>query len=133
MSEAPIRGAPYNPGAGGWPTIRYFNQDTGKDGAPYEKKTSKPMCEELGDIDTMMAYIEEAGSTSLCSLDGTGCNEKSLKYLEKFKAKTKAEQQAQLERLQGMEGDSMQQELKDWIKTRIRLLKTLIASHGDEL
>lgn len=90
------------------------------------------MCEELGDIDNMMAYIEEAGGTALCSLDGTGCDEKSLKYLEKVKQKTKPELQAQLERLEGMEADSMKQELKDWLKTRQRLLKRLIATH-DEL
>lgn len=41
---------PYSPGAGGWPTIRYFNKETGKDGAPYEKKTDKAMCDELGDL-----------------------------------------------------------------------------------
>jgi len=42
LKEAPIRGPPYNPGAGGWPTIRYFNAKTGPDGAPYEKKTDLP-------------------------------------------------------------------------------------------
>ena len=46
LSEEPIRGS-YNPGAGGWPTIRYFNTKTGYEGAPYTKKTDKAMCEEL--------------------------------------------------------------------------------------
>lgn len=90
------------------------------------------MCDELGDIDYMMAYIEEAGSTSLCALDGTGCNEKSLKFLEKMKGKTKSELESKLERLNTMEGSSMKKDLKDWLKTRQKLLKTLIASH-DEL
>ena len=31
-----------------WPTIRYFNKETSKDGAPYDKKTDKAMCDELG-------------------------------------------------------------------------------------
>lgn len=91
------------------------------------------MCTELGPgQDYMMDYIMEAGNTSLCALDGTGCDDKSKKYLDKFKAKTKAEQEAQLERLKGMEGDSMKEDLKAWLKTRMRLLKTLLASH-DEL
>eukprot|EP01050_Picozoa_sp_SAG11_P058854 SAG11_NODE_37811_length_255_cov_0.660256_1_plen_39_part_10 len=30
-----------NSGAGGWPTIRYFNKETGYDGKPYPKKTDK--------------------------------------------------------------------------------------------
>lgn len=89
------------------------------------------MCDELGDIDTMMEYIEEAGSTSLCGIDGTGCDERSTKYMEKMKAKTKVEQEAQLKRLEGMEGDSMKKDLKDWLKMRMRLLKTLIASHEE--
>ena len=58
----PIRGN-YNPGAGGWPTIRYFNSKTGYEGAPYQKKTSAPMCTELGSEENMQAYVEEAGAT----------------------------------------------------------------------
>ena len=64
LSEVPIRGN-YNPGAGGWPTIRYFNAKTGYEGAPYQKKTSAPMCTELGSEENMQAYVEEAGATSL--------------------------------------------------------------------
>ena len=83
----------------------------------------------------MMEYIEEAGSTSLCALDGSGCDERSLKYLEKMKAKSKEDIAAQLTRLQGMEGDSMKKNLKDWLKKRIRILKNLdrVGGGGDEL
>lgn len=90
------------------------------------------MCEELGNIDNMMAYIEEAGNTSLCGIDGTGCDPQSLKYMEKMKVKPKSELESQLKRLEGMTGDSMKADLRFWLQTRIRLLKTLIASH-DEL
>jgi len=52
-------------GKGGWPTIRYFNKETGYDGQPYSKKTSDAMCTELGPKhDHMNVYIEEAGKTS---------------------------------------------------------------------
>jgi hypothetical protein len=37
-------GGDLSPGAGGWPTIRYFNKATGYDGTPYAKKTDKAMC-----------------------------------------------------------------------------------------
>ena len=47
MSVGPEGGA-QNPGAGGWPTIRYYNRKTGYDGEAYVKKTSKSMCDELG-------------------------------------------------------------------------------------
>jgi hypothetical protein len=47
----------------GWPTVRYFNQATGYDGAPYEKKTQKAVCDELGDLDTMRESVETAKAT----------------------------------------------------------------------
>lgn len=56
LSEQQIRGN-HNPGAGGWPTIKYFNKQTGYDGAPYDKKTSKQMCEELGDLEYMVNVV----------------------------------------------------------------------------
>ena len=43
ITQGPLGGA-LNPGKGGWPTVRYFNTQTGYDGAPYEKKSSDPMC-----------------------------------------------------------------------------------------
>jgi len=48
---------------GGWPTIKYFNKDTGYEGAHYKKKTPKAMCDELGDNEYMQQYVEEAGHT----------------------------------------------------------------------
>lgn len=44
-------------------TVRYFNQATGYDGAAYEKKTTKAMCDELGDVDTMRQAVETAKAT----------------------------------------------------------------------
>ena len=41
LSEERISGPPHNPGSGGWPTIRYFNKETGYDGKGYVQKTSK--------------------------------------------------------------------------------------------
>ena len=41
LSENSIRGPPHNPGQGGWPTIRYFNKETGISGGSYQKKTHK--------------------------------------------------------------------------------------------
>lgn len=62
MSNTPIRGS-HNPGAGGWPTIKYFNKETGPDGGTYQKVTPDAMCTELGDLDHMINYIEGYGKT----------------------------------------------------------------------
>lgn len=49
-------------GKGGWPTIRYFNTETGYDGGAYEKQTKAKMCDELGPkMNYMNQYIENYG------------------------------------------------------------------------
>lgn len=62
MREAPIRGPPHNPGQGGWPTIRYFNKDTGVNGASFVQKTSGRVCTELGNVDNMKAYVRDVSN-----------------------------------------------------------------------
>jgi hypothetical protein len=134
LSEEQIRGN-HNPGAGGWPTIRYFNKATGYEGAAYTKKTDDPMCTELGNQKYMDAYVEEAAGVSLCSnADKAGCDAKSLAFLEKWTTKPAADQAAQLARLEGMAGGSMKAELKEWLSKRIGILKGLASAGGkDEL
>ena len=40
-------GTPQNPGAGGWPTLRYYNADMGPGGAPVERITTQKICDEF--------------------------------------------------------------------------------------
>jgi len=127
LQTDPVRGN-YNPGAGGWPTIRYFNKETGPDGAPYAKKTDKRMCEELGDMEYMQAYVEEMGDTSLCSTEtGAGCSEKQKSFIDKMKAKGPAKIASQRKRLLGMKGKKMKPELMQWLSQRLAILKQLDA------
>ena len=134
LSEEPIRGS-YNPGAGGWPTIRYFNKATGLEGAPYTKKTSGAMCDELGNDEYMQAYVEEAGGTSLCKAsDGAGCGEKELGFIEKWKGESVEKIAEQQVRLEGMKGSAMKPELSKWLGQRLAILKQLAAAGAkDEL
>lgn len=86
------------------------------------------MCEELGDEESLIQYVEEASTTFLCSVvDGTGCDERSLIYLEKQKALGVVAQEAQLVRLEGMAHKEMKEDLKVWLKKRMRILRQLIA------
>merc|ERR1712187_662947 len=118
-------------GAGGWPTIRYFNKETGYGGKPYAKKTSGAMCDELGPKeDYMKMYIEEAGGTSLCSVKNTesGCSDQQKKFIEKWNDKPKDELQKQVDRLTGMvdkDGASMKPEALTWAKQRLNIVKQL--------
>jgi len=133
LSEQQIRGN-HNPGAGGWPTIKYFNKKTGYEGATYQKKTDKSMCDELGDTTYMQAYVEEAGQTSLCSVvTKAGCSEKQSEFIDKTKNLPKDSLNQQLKRLEGMSGKSMTAPLRSWLNQRIAILKKLIEGVHDEL
>jgi len=71
------------------------------------------MCTELGNDEYMMAYVEEAGKTSLCSVaTSKGCSEKETKYIASMGGKDGAEVAKQLARLEGMAGSSMKPDLK---------------------
>ena len=136
LSENPIRedpsGASYGAGAGGWPTIKYFNQETGLKSGTYVKKTQGHMCDELGDEEMMNAYIEEYGKTSLCSTEtGKGCSDRAVKYIEKMKVKSSEDLNTELTRLTKMDGKSMKVELKDWVDQRKKILKQMVASSSE--
>jgi len=133
LSKDPIR-RNYNPGMGGWPTVKYFNKETGLDGGTYVKKTDGAMCDELGDNEMMTAYVEEYGQTSLCSVkDGAGCSTKEKGYIEKMSSKPVEDLQKNLTRLENMDPKAMKAELGDWLIKRKKILKALVAEGSDEL
>lgn len=125
LSSQQIRGN-HNPGAGGWPTIKYFNKETGYEGAPYEKKTSKSMCDELGDEEYMQAYVEEVAKTSLCSVeDPVDCSEKEVTFMEKWKKLPPANSATEYERLKGMLNSKLTTSQKKWISQRAKIVAQL--------
>ena len=52
-------GTPQNPGAGGWPTLRYYNADTGPGGAPVERITNQKICDEFKIPQRMILCINQ--------------------------------------------------------------------------
>jgi len=126
-----IHGTEQGAGAGGWPTVRYFNKGTGYGGAAYKKKTDQAMCDELGPkTEYMKEMIEEQGGTSLCNVNKTekGCSEKQKAFIEKWAGKGSDELQKQLERLKGMvekDGGAMKPEALTWAKHRLNIFKQL--------
>jgi len=126
-----IHGTEQSPGAGGWPTIRYFNKETGYGGKAYPKKTSKAMCDELGPSEEyMQEYVEEQGGTSLCSVDDAekGCSSVQKTFIGKWSEKPADDLKKQLNRLQGMvdkDGSSMKPDALKWAKQRLGIIKQL--------
>jgi len=139
LSQDQVReahGEQQNPGAGGWPTIRYFNKQTGYGGKPYPKKTDKAMCDELGDNSYMQSYVEEMGGTSLCNaFTEAGCGDKEKTYIGKWKAKPAADAKKEMVRLQGMDTGAMKPDNAAWLKQRAAILKQLAKEEvkSDEL
>lgn len=127
LSKEQIRGN-HSPGQGGWPTIKYFNKETGYEGASYVKKTDAAMCTELGNDDNMRAYVEEAGKTALCNILATdGCSEKEKEYIAVWTEKSADEVTAQKQRLEKMGQGKMKPSLLQWVKQRLGVLAQIEA------
>jgi len=130
LSGGGPRGAPHaSPGAGGWPTIRYYNAETGVAGHNYDKQTDMAMCDELGpkgDV-YMRQYVETIGKTSLCSINEpyTGCSDKEKAYIAKVSEWDADKVAAQITRLDGMAGDKMTPDLAKWKDQRLAVLNSL--------
>lgn len=90
----------YNPGMGGWPTIRYFNKETGYEGAHYTQKTEGAVCDELKQRKFMKAYVEEKGSTLLCNVaTKEACADAEKEYIDKWTSRGQEERTVELEKL----------------------------------
>lgn len=121
----------HNPGAGGWPTIKYFNKETGYEGKAYTKRTSKAMCDELGDEDYMQDYVITAGKTSLCNVHTKiGCSEKEAAFVDKWNNKDVDSVNKELVRLIGLKDGKMKAEALKWTSQRAAVLQQL-AKEGD--
>ena len=111
-----------------WPTIRYFNKDTGPEGASYAKRTSDAICVELGDKDYLADYVEQSGSTALCSVSGENCDEREQEYLKKIKQDAQIQKEA--DRLGSMDFASMSVDDQLWAFKQRRIVQRLLLAQG---
>ena len=100
----------------GYPTIKYFTDETGEEGAPYQGGR---------DYESLKTFVEENLGKSCDVNEPESCDEKEQGYITKMKAKSDDEIAKQLDRLEGMKGDSMKKELKQWVNKRISILKQM--------
>lgn len=134
-----------SPGAGGWPTIRAYNSETGYDGTfagdwKDANSLDGAMCDVFGKEDTLQRYVEEMSGTHspgvfvggvLCTdfeclcmqKDGGSCSKQELSYHVKFKDAPLADIQSRLKLLSGSLAKSGKGD--DWMKQRISILKLL--------
>ena len=96
------------------PTIKYFFGD--KNGEDYQGGR---------DYDSLKAFVEEKLEVKCKVDDPAECTDKEKAYIEKMKAKSSDDRLSQIRRLEGMAGDSMKADLKNWIRQRLHILREL--------
>lgn len=101
----------------GYPTVKYFNGDTGEKGEKYSGARDK---------DTLVKFVQDNLSAKCALADTSACSEKEVGYIDKMKG-DKVEAGKQLERLKGMKGNSMAPDLKKWLNQRIAILEQIVA------
>ena len=117
-----------NPGAGGWPTLRYFNAETGLAGAPVERKTTMKICDEFKDGDRMIEATKE--SMKICKPDGEGCDPDEQAFLAEWQTKPAADLAAAIETIEDLLSEAKQKKMKQEAKL---LAKLVSAAGSDEL
>lgn len=101
----------------GFPTVKVFTSDTGKDGSDYEGGR---------DFETLKAYVSENLAAKCLIAEPSACTEKEVGFIAKMRAKGgKAEAVAELNRLESMKDVPMSAELKKWLSQRVAILKQL--------
>jgi len=59
VREERALGKAHEAGRGGWPTLKYFNKQTGVAGAKYVQKQEGPVCEEMKVPAAVEAWVRE--------------------------------------------------------------------------
>jgi len=113
-------------GVQGFPTIKYFMDGDTEEGKPWEGGR---------DFDSLKAHVNDNLEVKCIITDPTnsGCTEKQIGYIEKMGVKTDEERTKQLERLDGMKGQTMAPANKQWLMQRLAVLKQFEASTEGEL
>jgi len=134
LREAPIRsaadGTPLNPGMGGWPTLRYFNSETGPGGAVVEQNTKQKICDEFKDGARMVEATK--ASMKICdAVSGAGCDPDEVTYFDAWREQGKGAIAAEAARLADLLSEETQKKMQGETRLLAKLSKSLGAN--DEL
>ena len=100
----------------GYPTIKYFNAETGEKGEAYKGGR---------DFATLDKFVKDTLAAVCLKDDTSACTDKEKEFLEKWRAKPTEEVGVQLARLEGMKGNAMKDGLKMWLNQRLNILRQL--------
>jgi len=108
----------------GYPTIKYFSAETGREGAAYNGGR---------DYEALETFVAENLQVKCSVAEREGCSDKENKFIDTMKEKSADDVQKQIARLEGMKDKKMKPSLAGWLKTRLRLLKELGDGEKEEL
>lgn len=111
-------------GVRGYPTLKYFTADTGREGEAYNGGR---------DYEALETFVQENLQVKCSIAVREGCNDKENKFIDTMEGKSADVLQKQIDRLEGMKDKKMTPALAGWLKTRLRLLKELVGGEKDEL
>jgi len=117
------KGACSAAGVSGYPTIKYFTAETGKEGEKYQGGR---------DFDALEKFVKEKLSKKCDPNTKEDCDEKEVEYIDKMVAKGADKIVAEATRLEGMKGGDMKADKKTWLMKRIAILKGLSEEKSKE-
>lgn len=133
LRDAQVRvaadGTPQNPGMGGWPTLRYFNKETGPGGAVVPQKTGGKICDEFKVPARMIEAVRDC--MKVCdAATGEGCDDAEKAFFAAWKGRGAAAIKAELASIDDALSEATRKKLES---DRNLLAKLVAASGGEEL
>jgi protein disulfide-isomerase A6 len=103
-------------GATGYPTIKYWNAESPKDGDKYQGGR---------DHASLVKHIKDKLERPCDVANPASCSAKETDFIAKAKTLDAAAVKAQIARLEGMKAGKMTPELKGWLFQRLHILQQL--------
>jgi protein disulfide-isomerase A6 len=108
----------------GFPTLKYFAGELAAYGSGEDYKGPR-------DFQSLKTFVTENLEVKCKIQDIYTCNDKERAYIDKMRAKTSKERVKQILRLEKMAKESMKKELRSWLDSRLRFLRSLEIEVGE--
>ena len=108
--------------AGGWPTLRYYNSDTGPGGAVVEQKTAGKICDEFKTPARMIEATKDCMRTCDAATNA-GCDADETAFLDTWRAEPKAARNAESARLMELLTVAAQKRMQKELKLLAKIQK----------
>lgn len=109
-------------GVEGYPTIKYYTDETGKKGEDYSGGR---------DFDELDKFVKEKLAKKCNPATKEDCDDQEKAYIDKMQAKGADKIKSELGRLEGLTSGDMKADKKQWLMKRIAVLKGLVGGKSE--